>query len=248
MTDPKQWADEPPNLPPPPEPSSLPLPGWYPDPSGQSTRRFWDGSAWTSHTGEPPPLRAVKKPTVMTQAGTVLLAGWWRRFGGYVLDLIIVEVAIAIVLKIIEKIDVALRAPLSPGLHPPTPGAQVAEVVANVAIVVGYSFVLLRFQGQTVGMMATGVRAVDRSSGAALNTPQTWRRVLTFFMIVILWEQIAFVIRTNSVTGPTPIAASIFIAIALIGLVTTALWPTGSTLNQTLQDKAAGTIVIRTRH
>ncbi len=110
-----------------------------------------------------------------------------------------------------------------------------------------YSFVLLRFRGQTVGMMATGVRAVDRSSGAALNTPQTWRRVLTFFMIVILWEQIAFVIRINYVTGPSPIAASIFIAIALIGLVTTALWPTGSTLNQTLQDKAAGTIVIRTR-
>ena len=42
---------------------------------------------------------------MMTQEGTVLLAGWWRRFGGYVLDLIIVGVATAIVLKIIEKID-----------------------------------------------------------------------------------------------------------------------------------------------
>lgn len=163
------------------------------------------------------------------------------------LDLIIVDLATFAVLKIIEKIDVALRAPLSPGLHPPTPGAQVAIVVANVAIVVGYSFVLLRFRGQTVGMMATGVRAVDRSSGAVLDTPQTWRRVLTFFTIVILWEQIAFVISTNHVTGPRPIAAGIFIAIALLGLVTTALWPTGSPLNQTLQDKAAGTIVIRTR-
>jgi uncharacterized RDD family membrane protein YckC len=246
VTDPKLWADEPSNLPPPPEPSSLPLPGWYSDPSGQSTWRWWDGGAWTSHTSGPP-LRAEEKPNVMTQAGTVLLAGWWRRFGGYLLDLIIVDVASLIALKIIERIDVALRAPLPPGLYPPTPGAQVADIVANVGIVVGYSFVLLRFRGQTVGMMATGVRVVDHSSGLALNTPQTWRRVFAFFMIVMLWQQIAFVIGTNHVVGPTPIAASIFVAIALAGLVTTGLWPTGSKFNQTLQDKAAGTIVVRTR-
>jgi uncharacterized RDD family membrane protein YckC len=186
-------------------------------------------------------------PTVMTQTGTAVLAGWWRRFGGFVLDMIIVDVAGLIVLKLIERIDVALRAPLSPGLHPPTPGGLVAEVVANVAIIVGYSFALLRFQGQTVGMMAAGVRAVDRSSGVALDTAQTWRRVFTFFMIVVLWEQIAFVIRTNSIPGPNPVAASIFALLALAGLATTGLWPTGSSLNQTLQDKAAGTIVIRTR-
>ena len=176
-----------------------------------------------------------------------LIAGWWRRFGGYVIDLIIVSVADRIVINIIERIDVALRAPLSPGLHPPTPGAQVAMVVATMGIVVGYPFVLLRFRGQTVGMMATGVRAVDRWSGAALSTRQTWRRVLAFYLIVILWVQIAFVIDTNQVTGPTPIAASIFRVIAVLGVLTTGLWAAGSPLNQTLQDKAADTIVIRTR-
>jgi uncharacterized RDD family membrane protein YckC len=237
-----------PTPPPPPPPSSLPPPGWYPDPWGQSTRRFWDGGAWTSHT-DVTPVQANQKPSVMAPVETTgLLAGWWRRFGGYVLDVIIVDVADRIVLKLIEKIDVALRAPLSPGLHSPTPGAQVASVVANVAIFAGYSFALLRFRGQTLGMMATGVRAVDRSSGAALNTPQTWRRVLAFFMIVTLWYQIAFVINTNHVTGPTPIAARIFTLIAGAGILTTGLWPTGSPLNQTLQDKAADTIVIRTRH
>jgi uncharacterized RDD family membrane protein YckC len=198
------------------------------------------------HTDGPP--QAGKKPAAMTSAETAgLLAGWWRRFGGYVLDVIIIDVADRIVLQIIERIDVALRAPLSPGLHPPTPGAQAALVVANVGILVGYSFVLLRFRGQTVGMMATGVRAVDRSSGSGLNTPQTWRRVLAFFMIVTLWNQIAFVINTNHVTGPTPIVARIFSLIAGVGLVTTGLWPIRSPLNQTLQDKAADTIVICTR-
>ena len=182
----------------------------------------------------------------MTPEGTVPLAGWWRRFGGYVIDIIIVDVASRIVLKLIERIDIALRAPLSPGLHSLTLGAQVAAVVANVGILVGYPFVLLRFRGQTVGMMATGVRAVDRSSGAALNTLQTWRRVLTFFIIVTLWVQIAFVINMNHVTGPTPVAATIFNLIAVVGGLTTGLWPIGSPLNQTLQDKAADTIVIRT--
>lgn len=35
---------------PPPAPGALPA-GWYPDPSGQAAQRWWDGSAWTEHTG-----------------------------------------------------------------------------------------------------------------------------------------------------------------------------------------------------
>jgi hypothetical protein len=60
---------------------------------------------------------------------------------------------------------------------------------------------------------------------------------VAFFMIVSLWEQISFVINTNHLTGPTPIAASIFRAIGLVGLLTTGLWPIGSPLDQTLQDR-----------
>ncbi|MHB8449082.1 MAG: HNH endonuclease [Mycobacteriales bacterium] len=32
------------------EPSGLPPAAWYPDPSGQAGRRYWDGEAWTEHT------------------------------------------------------------------------------------------------------------------------------------------------------------------------------------------------------
>jgi hypothetical protein len=36
--------------PPPPPPSPQPPAGWYPDPSGQATSRWWDGSGWSDQT------------------------------------------------------------------------------------------------------------------------------------------------------------------------------------------------------
>ena len=35
----------------PPPPTAGPPPGWYTDPRGEARVRYWDGSAWTSHTG-----------------------------------------------------------------------------------------------------------------------------------------------------------------------------------------------------
>lgn len=231
---------------PPPPPPSLPPPGWYPDPVGQSTHRWWDGSRWSEHTGTPPPPVAARRQA-LTEAGTAELAGWWRRFGGYALDTVIVDVAVLVASRLIRAADVALRAPLSPGLHAMTPGAQAATVVAASVILLGYPYLLLRFRGQTVGMMAAGVRAVDRGSGAPLTAAQTGRRVLALFALALVWVQIADVIAFNHVIGPRPPSEVLFIFLGLAGLVTTGLWPLGNSLSQTLQDKAAGTIVIRTR-
>jgi len=41
VTDPTSW------VPTPPPSAALPVPGWYPDPWGRSTWRWWDGLAWT---------------------------------------------------------------------------------------------------------------------------------------------------------------------------------------------------------
>ncbi len=40
-----------PTTPPPPVQPSGPSPGWYPDPQGQASHRWWDGTRWTDHIG-----------------------------------------------------------------------------------------------------------------------------------------------------------------------------------------------------
>ena len=31
-------------------PSGQPAAGWYPDPRGEASNRYWDGQTWTDHT------------------------------------------------------------------------------------------------------------------------------------------------------------------------------------------------------
>jgi uncharacterized RDD family membrane protein YckC len=197
------------------------------------------------HMGAPSPQYATA-PAIDTMAGQAVLAGWWRRFGGYVLDALIVDVPVLIVSV---GIGLTQRNNFVPGTtlrHFSVP-AQLAVVIISVLIALAYPYLLLRHNGQTVGMMAAGVRAVDRTSGVALSSAQAARRVLTFFVVVALWQQIAILIELHHVYGSVPVAESLFRLLSVATLITTALWPLGNPVNQTLQDKAADTVVVRTR-
>ncbi len=44
-----------------PDPLDVP-PGWYPDPQGYPALRWWNGWAWTAHTGPLPPPPVVMQP------------------------------------------------------------------------------------------------------------------------------------------------------------------------------------------
>ena len=44
-----------------PDPLDIP-PGWYPDPQGYPMLRWWDGWAWSAHTGPLPPPPVVLQP------------------------------------------------------------------------------------------------------------------------------------------------------------------------------------------
>ncbi len=230
---------------PPPPPPSLPPPGWYPDPSGNASHRWWDGVRWSEHVGTPPPT-IESRPLIVTPTGTMELAGWWRRFGGYVLDAVIVGVP-----QLIVSFEIGLtqRDNIVPGTtvwHFDTT-AQLLIVGSAVLIALAYPYLFLRYRGQTVGMMAAGVRALDRATGTSLAPAQAGRRVLAFFGLVTFWLQISVLIGYHHVYGPEPVAWVLFRLLGTAALLATALWPLGNPLNQTLQDKAAGTVVVRSR-
>jgi uncharacterized RDD family membrane protein YckC len=195
--------------------------------------------------GAPAPQSATG-PSVNTASGSATLAGWWLRFGGYVIDAIIIGVPSFVVGVLI---GLTQRNNTIEGFtgYRIDAAAQAAIVITTLLITLGYPYLLLRYKGQTVGMMAVGVRAVDRVSGATLSHGQAGRRVLAFFFIVELWEQISAVIGYHHLYGPTPAGEVLFRLLAIAALITTALWPLGNPVNQTLQDKVAETVVVRTR-
>jgi uncharacterized RDD family membrane protein YckC len=211
-------------------------------------QRWWDGTRWTDHVAGLPPQpvasQAAVGPPVATGAGNFILSGWWRRFGAYVLDSIIVGVPSFIVGLAIGVVDFT-TSPVGTGHRTLSAGAQAAVVVTAVVVALGYPYLLLRYRGQTVGMMAFKVRAIDRASGGALTSVQTWRRVLAYFFLVVLWAQISEIIYLNS-PGSSPPGGVLLRLLSFAGLITTALWPLANPANQTLQDKAADTVVIRT--
>jgi len=45
-----------------------PAPGWYPDPAGQATYRWWDGDGWTEGTHAEEPLQAPAQGSAPTVA------------------------------------------------------------------------------------------------------------------------------------------------------------------------------------
>jgi uncharacterized RDD family membrane protein YckC len=194
----------------------------------------------------PPQYATATVPSINTMAGPAVLAGWWLRFGGYVIDGIIIAIP-TLVIRFAIDASHQNNSILNTGDVHPDAAAQVGIVITSLLIGLGYPYVLLRHNGQTVGMMAVGARAVDRLSGAPLSSRQAGRRVLAFFLIFDLWAQIATIIGFSHVYGRTSTGQTIFLLLSFAALTTTALWPQGNPLNQTLQDKAADTVVVRVR-
>lgn len=54
-----------------PDPLDIP-PGWYPDPQGYPMLRWWDGWAWSDHTGPLPPPPVVVRPAKSVAVALVL--------------------------------------------------------------------------------------------------------------------------------------------------------------------------------
>jgi uncharacterized RDD family membrane protein YckC len=239
----------------PPQPP-LPPPGWYPDPGGGTGVRWWDGVRWTDHTEWSMPPAGTGGTRINAAAGSFELSGWWRRVGGFLLDDLIVGVPVFLIGLLVGFLFgvshlVTVTSTTVGGQNHTT---QLPLAMAIVLIVLGdaasyaYAYLFLRFKGQTVGMMAAGIACVDRTSGAGLGSRQVLVRVAALFALSGVWNMVGAIIGAGHPAHSTAASLSLlFRAVGGVGFLVTMLWPTGSALNQTLQDKAAGTMVIRTR-
>ncbi|MGP0031372.1 MAG: RDD family protein [Acidimicrobiales bacterium] len=189
----------------PPASSTAPAPPSYPD---TETRGF-----------DPP--RAAYPPPSFAGPPPVVYASWGLRVGGYLIDFVI--------LALVEGVlDLLLRGTKSGAIHFTTTNHGVVHhhhysIVAlslGVVISIVYATVLIgRPAGQTVGMMAVGVRCVRDESLELVGYGKAFVRSLVeevFRLTVIVW-------------------------------IVDMLFPLWDAKRQTLHDKIVRTVVLRTK-
>jgi uncharacterized RDD family membrane protein YckC len=186
---------------------------------------------------------------MVTSAGSSIpLSGWWRRAGGWLLDAVIVEGVLLVINVVVGSVFYSGLSAFVSIHHLPTAPSAVRIAVNLLGVMIGlaYQIILLSRRGQTVGMMAVGVVAIDRE-GTTLTRQQVWKRTIVLFLFVNLWIEIAFFIDLASHSSGQHHAPG-WGLVTLIGVVmalVTYLWPLGSPLNQTLQDKFANSVVVK---
>jgi uncharacterized RDD family membrane protein YckC len=174
----------------PPQPGSYYPPGSTPPP-----RTGWG----SSYPGGPP-------------GATPPYAGYWSRVGGAVIDAIIISVVSLIYLVPAHAFST----------HRAANGhvAGIARGGAIVVIIIGalYAAFLIGLRGQTLGMMAMRIKAVDANSGELIGFGKALGRDLLERLFSILF---------------------------VIPLIIDLLFPLWDPRHQTLHDKAVNSVVIR---
>jgi uncharacterized RDD family membrane protein YckC len=171
-----------------------------------------------------PPESAVGQfppPGSFATPASAPYATWGTRLGGYVIDIVIfaiVQIVLDAALRPSHVLIVHMTMTNKGTVHHNT--FSILAVILTAVLAIVYSTVLCGSpRGQTVGMMAVGVRAVRVDTGEALGYTKAFGRSLL--------EQIL---------RPT-----------VVGWLLDGFFPLWDPRRQTLHDKASGTVVIRVR-
>jgi uncharacterized RDD family membrane protein YckC len=177
---------------------------------------------------EAPPIEVPT--TISLPQGSSELAGWWHRTAGFILDVIIVAVPSFILEKVLNR----------------TTTERVAVNLILTFAGIAYAATLLQIQGKTLGMRAVSIRAVSARTGSGLTFGKAWFRSLVAFALYGLVTEVAFLYEASQPSGwITHHHGITALVLASYLLLLTFLWPIWDSLNQTLQDKAVGSVVIR---
>jgi uncharacterized RDD family membrane protein YckC len=185
----------------------------------------------------PPPPAAPGPPAFPTggqvaggdpsRLGTAPYASWGIRVGGYLIDTVIFLVVLVVLLVVFRhsntlEVHLMARRGTTRKRH-----ISALPFIITAVLYVAYGTVLCGSKrGQTVGMMAVGVRAVRDGSFGVLG----YGRALTRAVVEGLLRLIEF----------------LFVLLGVIWLLDM-LFPLWDAKRQTLHDKVAGSVVVRLR-
>jgi uncharacterized RDD family membrane protein YckC len=183
----------------------------------------------TSVYANPAPL--AHYPDSLEAPSDVRLAGFWTRFLSYAIDYLLLLIVVPLPLS-------AANANFATSLG----------IVTLIAFLYGSLFIGLG-HGQTIGMKVVSIRCVDEDGVTELGYPRAAKRALAYGALLLLGSIYHF----HRYTHPTTLELHredhhvlIFLAFYLPHLVDL-LWVSWDKRNQTLHDKFAHSIVIRTK-
>ena len=187
------------------------------------------GSPTSNVYANPAPLPHF--PAEVAGLSQVTLAGFWRRFLGYLLDYLLLLIIVPLPLS-------AANADFATSLG----------IVTAIAFLYGSLFIGLG-HGQTLGMRVVSIRCVDEDGFTELGYARAAKRALAYGALLLIGSLYHF----HRYAHPTTLELQredhhvliflVFYAPHLVDL----LWVSWDKRNQTLHDKFAHSIVIKTR-
>jgi uncharacterized RDD family membrane protein YckC len=174
-----------------------------------------------SYPPPPPPGTSFPPPRFDPPAGTPY-ASWGIRLGGWLIDFVlffVVQIFIGLPLRHSNTLTFHHVMTMHNGTVRHTRIDFLTLIITGVVFIV-YASVMLAARGQTVGMMAVGLKAVPAAGQGEVSFGQAFGRALL--------EQV--------------------LRITVVIWILDMLWPLWDQKRQTLHDKAAGTVVIRVRN
>jgi uncharacterized RDD family membrane protein YckC len=173
----------------------------------------------TTTTGFPPP-----SSTQWNEPATQLYASWGIRFGGYLID-VVIFVVVQLVLGALFRHSNTLALHMQMTRNGVVHHNRISLLVILITLILYliYETIMIASRGQTVGMMAVGTKAIPAGTESAGGS--------------------AVPLGTSLLRG---LADQVLRVTIIFGLLD-GLFPLWDPRRQTLHDKVAGTVVIRTR-
>jgi uncharacterized RDD family membrane protein YckC len=187
------------------------------------------GSPTTSVYANPAPLPSFPGRSVPVSG--YLLAGFWTRFLGFFIDGVLLFAAVQLPLR-------AVHAGFATNL----------VVVTVTTFLYGSMFIGLG-RGQTLGMRMVSIRCVDEDGITEIDYQRAARRAVAYGVLTIIGSVYSFHTYNHPTHLQMQTEAHHFLILFVLSLphFIDLLWVAWDKNNQTLHDKFARTVVIKTK-